>query len=66
MQYPKYSTRREIFAHLTALQDRGQGVTRSRHLLAEKHGLSVAEIRAIEEEGIRRNWQLPELPRKPQ
>ncbi len=48
--------RREIFRVLVATQDLNPNVPESRKLIMKKFGISDAQLRQIEEEGIDRDW----------
>jgi hypothetical protein len=48
--------RREIFAALVAAQDRRMSVADSRAAVAERFGVTVDEVRAIEREGLAASW----------
>ena len=48
--------RKEIFAALVEAQDRAAGVAQSRQLVAEQFGVSEAQVRAIESEGLEHEW----------
>ena len=50
------ATRRDAFAALVAVQDRGLSVARSREDVARRFGLSLVEVGAIEKEGLYRQW----------
>jgi len=49
---PTEALRKEIFLALVEAQDQEVGVARSRRLIAERFGLSEAQVREIEEEGL--------------
>jgi hypothetical protein len=48
--------RREIFHDLVATQDLGMNVPRSRQIMIEKHDITEAQLRQIEEEGLEKEW----------
>ncbi len=48
--------RKEIFLALVETQDRRVGVARSRQLVASQFGVSVDQIRMIEQEGLDHEW----------
>lgn len=48
--------RREIFHDLVTTQDEVRNVPQSRKLITQKYGISDAQLRKIEEEGINREW----------
>jgi hypothetical protein len=48
--------RRAIFAELVAAQDEGVPVRDSRALVANKHKLDIATVRAIEQDGLDGEW----------
>jgi DNA-directed RNA polymerase sigma subunit (sigma70/sigma32) len=48
--------RKEIFQELVEAQDREMSVAESRRLVAHKFGISEAEVRQIEREGLDRLW----------
>jgi hypothetical protein len=48
--------RKEIFQELVEAQDREMSVAESRRLIAHKFGISEAEVRQIEREGLDRLW----------
>lgn len=52
--------RQRAFYRLAALQDAGLSVVRSRELVAAEFQLALDYVRQIEEEGIRRDWPIPE------
>jgi len=53
---PTEALRKEIFLALVEAQDQEVGVARSRRLIAERFGLSEAQVREIEEEGLDHEW----------
>jgi FlaA1/EpsC-like NDP-sugar epimerase len=48
--------RREIFHDLVTTQDEVRNVPQSRKIITQKYGISDAQLRKIEEEGINREW----------
>jgi hypothetical protein len=48
--------RKEIFAALVDAQDQEMGVPQSRKAIAERFGLSDAQLRQIEREGVDEQW----------
>lgn len=48
--------RQEIFQDLVQAQDQGMTVPRSRQTVCEKHEITEAQLRAIEDEGIDKEW----------
>ncbi len=48
--------RKEIFLALVEAQDQGTGVAQSRKEIAERFGVSEAQVRQIESEGINGQW----------
>ncbi|MFW6125091.1 MAG: hypothetical protein ACOC46_02990 [Pirellulales bacterium] len=48
--------RMEIFHSLVEAQDRGLGVERSRREIAAQYGVSVFDIKQIEDEGLDHQW----------
>jgi hypothetical protein len=48
--------RKEIFLALVETQDQRVGVARSRQLVATRFGVSVDQIRLIEQEGLDHEW----------
>ncbi len=48
--------RKQIFLALVDAQDHGMGVALSRKKIAKRFGLTVAQIRRIEQEGLDRQW----------
>jgi hypothetical protein len=48
--------RKEIFRTLVETQDQMVGVAQSRALVAQRFGLTEAEVRQIEREGLDRLW----------
>lgn len=50
------SQRQEIFAALVEIQDQGLSVDPSRREVATKFGLNVEDVKAIESEGLSRQW----------
>jgi hypothetical protein len=55
-QHPPEPLRKEIFEALVTTQDQAVGVARSRELVAERFGLSVYQVRQIEQEGLDQEW----------
>ena len=50
------TTRRMAFAALVEAQDEGMSVADSRRAVAERFGMTEAEVAAVEREGIQRQW----------
>jgi hypothetical protein len=48
--------RREIFHDLVTTQDEVRNVPQSRKMIVDKYGISEAQLKKIEEEGINREW----------
>ncbi|HKB37827.1 MAG TPA: hypothetical protein VKD72_15375 [Gemmataceae bacterium] len=48
--------RKEIFLALVDAQDHEVGVGESRRMIAARFGVSEAEVRRIEREGLDQNW----------
>jgi hypothetical protein len=48
--------RREIFKTLVLTQDVVHDVAKSRQIVTQKFGITEAQLRRIEEEGIDRQW----------
>jgi hypothetical protein len=48
--------RKEIFLALVELQDQELSVAKSRQIIAERFGLSDADVRQIEREGLDNGW----------
>jgi len=48
--------RKEVFAALVEAQDQEMGVVQSRQLIGERYGLTDAQIRQIEREGMDQQW----------
>jgi hypothetical protein len=48
--------RRELFAALVEAQDGGLGVVASREHVAAAHGVTAAQVQAIEKEGLKAQW----------
>ena len=48
--------RRSIFADLVLEQDQGVGVRASRFAVARRHGITVDDVRRIEQEGLDLQW----------
>jgi hypothetical protein len=48
--------RKEIFAALVDAQDHDMNVPQSRKLIAERFGLTDAQVRQIEVEGVDQQW----------
>lgn len=48
--------RQEIFATLVEIQDQGRTVDPSRREVATKFGLNIEDVKAIESEGLSRQW----------
>jgi hypothetical protein len=53
---PSLERRMEVFAALVAAQDGGATVRTSRHLMAKRFGLPVADVERIEREGLDNGW----------
>jgi hypothetical protein len=53
---PDEPTRRTVFADLIAKQDKGYSVAASRALMVKLHNLTEAAVKAIEAEGIEKEW----------
>ena len=47
---------RQMFRALVELQDEGMAVAESRAAIGERYGLTEAQIRRIEEEGMDNEW----------
>lgn len=57
MDFPLAESRqKEIFLELVQRQDQGEGVDDSRATVAERHGISLETIKAIEQHGIAQGW----------
>lgn len=50
------SQRQEIFRDLVRTQDLGMLVPRSRQIITEKFEITEAQLRAIEDEGLDKEW----------
>jgi hypothetical protein len=48
--------RKEAFRDLVEAQDRGLSVPDSRRVVAARYELTEAEVRAVEEEGVKKEW----------
>ena len=48
--------RKEIFLALVEAQDQAASVAQSRALITERFGVSEAEVRQIEREGLDKQW----------
>jgi hypothetical protein len=48
--------RKELFLALVRSQDAGAGLAESRREVAQRFGVSEADVRAIEREGLDRGW----------
>lgn len=48
--------RRDIFKDLVATQDLGTAVRRSYEIVTERHEISDAQLKQIEEEGLEKEW----------
>jgi DNA-directed RNA polymerase sigma subunit (sigma70/sigma32) len=48
--------RKEIFLALVDAQDHEMGVAQSRHVIAERFGVSEQQVRQIEREGLDQQW----------
>ena len=48
--------RRDIFRELVAAQDLGMPVRRSYQVVTEKHDITEAQLRQIEDEGLEKEW----------
>jgi len=53
---PDESKRRAFFAELIRLQDKGYTVAASRALVAKQFKVSPAVVRAVEDEGMEKDW----------
>jgi hypothetical protein len=53
---PPVGRRREAFRALVEAQDRGLSVPDSRRQVGDQYDLTDAEIRAIEWEGVKKDW----------
>lgn len=53
---PDEPTRRAVFADLIRRQDKGYTVAASRALIAKLHRLTPAAVRAVEDEGVEKDW----------
>jgi len=47
---------RAVFAALVAVQDESVGVVESRTIIAERHGLTVEQVKELEERGLKGKW----------
>jgi hypothetical protein len=50
------AVRKEVFQALVEAQDRDMGVAQSRKVVAERFGLSDAQVKQIEREGLDAQW----------
>ncbi len=48
--------RKEVFQALVEAQDREMGVSQSRKYIAEHYGITEAQVRQIEREGVDQQW----------
>jgi hypothetical protein len=48
--------RKEVFAALVEAQDQHMGVPQSRKVVADRFGLTDAQVRQIEREGVDQQW----------
>jgi hypothetical protein len=49
--------KKEIFMHLVSTQDSGElSVSQSRQAVIKDHGITDAQLRQIEEEGLEKEW----------
>jgi len=48
--------RRDIFRDLVTTQDMGNAVRRSYEIVTERHEITEAQLRQIEEEGLEKEW----------
>jgi hypothetical protein len=48
--------RKEIFLALVEAQDGGASVVESRRLIAKRFGLTVQQVRRVEQEGLDNEW----------
>ena len=48
--------RRQMFVALVAVQDEGLPVRESRETIARRFGVSVEEVREVEDEGLDGKW----------
>ncbi|MFN4258528.1 MAG: hypothetical protein ACK4RK_04475 [Gemmataceae bacterium] len=55
-ELPPEPLRKEIFQALVEAQDQRVGVAQSRKLVAQRFGVSVQQVRLIEQEGIDHEW----------
>lgn len=47
---------RAVFADLVAVQDESVGVAESRSRIAERYGLTVEQVKELEERGLKGKW----------
>jgi hypothetical protein len=47
---------RAVFAALVAVQDESVGVVQSRKVIAERYGLTVEQVKELEERGLKGKW----------
>jgi hypothetical protein len=59
------STRKQVYAELARLRDRGASGPAVYRLVAKDAGLSVPSVKLIEREGSLRRWTLPKAPKLP-
>lgn len=48
--------RRDIFRDLVCTQDQGTSVRQSYQIVTERHEITDAQLRQIEEEGLEKEW----------
>ncbi|HJZ59040.1 MAG TPA: hypothetical protein VKE74_29115 [Gemmataceae bacterium] len=48
--------RRVLFEALVSAQDEGLSVAASRELVAGRYSVTVEQVRAVEQEGLRQGW----------
>jgi hypothetical protein len=53
---PPEIRRKEIFQALVETQDQAVGVARSRKIIAERFGVTVHQVKLIEQEGLDEEW----------
>lgn len=53
---PPRAQKKDVFLALVEAQDRGLSVPDSRRAVGDQFGLTDTEVKAIEQEGLKREW----------
>src|SRR5437870_796488 len=57
--------RKEVYAELARVRDRGVSGEAAYALVARKEGVSMGDVKLVEREGSLRRWTLPRSPKPP-